>query len=337
MLSKTEEIALRLMHSDLQFLYTVFSEAEKLTPSYYIAVMPYMGMIIDGCENWSNKVKSVKDYTIRFSAEEKAYYTLLRNSIKLWETPFTKLHELLAEKYQKSDIYFSNQCKTIAKSLKLYDIYGAYLINSQFCDNTILDSIFVPEFDFEQLNNADFREHIKDMAVVAGKFIKRFGISEKAPLKIEPLLSFESNDYGGFVKSPVGNDYSIRFLLFSILCTINFIVWGVDKLIIPEIPTKLRLAYVLYYYLVQQVPQINILHGTSFHIEDKWVDKKDLFRGSMAHYGLGSVLKHEEVITTDAFGGLTDKLFAEDWQSVKASIIDELCLLAQQLKVFLNL
>lgn len=332
-LSKTEQVALRLIKSDLQFLYTIYQNKSLSDSRYFVVLLPYLGMIIDGCETWINKVDKLKLHSLKFSEEEKHYYSKLRNSIKLWETPFDDLYILLKQKYNKSDIYFSNCCKPIAKYLKLYDIFGAYLIDGNFCDNTILDMLFVPSFDYNSIDG----EYIKRMSTFSGKIIASFGIDKKPSLKIDNSIIFNNKDYGGFVKSPVGNNFSGKFILFSILCSINFIIYGIDKYIVPEIPAKLRFAYIQYYYLMEQIPQINMYFNTQFYINGKWLDSKNKFRNCMAHYGIGVVLSQQEVIETDLFGGLTQKIFDEEWISVKNSIINELRKLSVQISNFLEI
>jgi hypothetical protein len=56
-------------------------------------------------------------------------------------------------------------------------------------------------------------------------------------------MTFMTSDYGGFIKSPVGNKFSDKFVLFSILCQINFVLVCVNDYIIEECTTKLRFMY----------------------------------------------------------------------------------------------
>lgn len=333
LLSKTEQVALRLIQSDLQFLYTVYQNKSVSGSSYFIALLPYIGMVIDGCETWSNKVGKLKPHSLKFSEEEQFYYSQLRNSIKLWDTPFEDLYILLKQKYNESDIYFSNCCKPIAKVLKLYDIFGGYLIDGKFCDNTILDMLFVPNFYYNGID----REYIKRMFVFSGKVIASFRIKKELTLKIDNSIVFDNEDYGGFVKSPVGNRFSEKFVLFSILCSVNFIIYGIDRYIVPDTTTKLRLAYIQYYYLLEQIPQINRHLNTQFYMNSQWVDSQSIFRNCMAHYGIGVVLSQQEVIETDLFGGLTQKIFGEEWVSIKNSIINELRKFSEQISNYLKI
>lgn len=330
-LSKTEQVALRLIQSDLQFLYTVYRNISVLSPSYLVTLLPYVGMIINGCETWSNKVGELKIHSLKFSEEEQYYYSELRNSIKLWETSFEDLCVLLKQKYNESDSYFSNSCKPIAKALKLYDIFGGYLIDGRFCDNTILDMLFVPSFDYNGIDG----EYIKRMSAFSGEIIASFGINTEPTLKIDNSIVFDCKDYGGFVKSPVGNNFSDKFVLLSILCTVNFIIYGIDKYIIPDITTKLRHAYIQYYYLLEQIPQINKRLNTQFYMNSQWLNHQ--FRNCMAHYGIGVVLSQQEAIETDLFGGLTHKIFGEEWITIKDSIINELKNLSEQISDYLGI
>lgn len=332
-LSKTEQVTLELIQSDLQFLYTVYQNKLVSGSSYFVALLPYMGMIIDGCETWINKVDKLKLHSLKFSKEEQYYYSELRNSIKLWETSFEDLNVLLKKKYNESDIYFSNCCNSIAKDLKLYDIFGTYLINGRYCDNTILDMLFVPNFDYSGIDG----EYIKRMFAFSGKIITLFGMNKEPMLKTDDSILFDNKDYGGFVKSPTGNNFSEKFVLFSVLCSINFIIYGIDKYILPEVTTKLRFAYIQYYYLMEQIPQINKHFNTQFYMNSKWLDPKNKFRNCMAHYGIGVVLSQQEVIETDLFGGLTQKVFGEEWISIKNSIINELRKLSEQISNYLGL
>jgi len=330
-LTKTEQAAYSLIKADLQFLLTVIRNETISSPSYLVALLPYIGMIIDGCESWSQKVKWLPSDVPSFTEEEKQFYTELRHTIKLWETSFSNLVGLLNQKYNESEIYFSGLCKPIAKRMKWYDVFGVYLIDGIFCDNTVLDTLFVPRYHFNHIDGA----YLRAMTEVGGKIITRFGITEAHVSPVNCSISFDTKDFGGFTQSPIGNKFTEKFVLFSMLCAINFILYGIDKYIAAETTTKLRLAYIQYYYLAQQLPALNSELGTSFHIDLHWVNTQ--FRNCMAHYGLGSVLAQDDIIETDSFGGLTEKLFYQTWVAVKDSIIDELHKLSEQFSTYLKL
>lgn len=57
----------------------------------------------------------------------------------------------------------------------------------------------------------------------------------------------------------------------------------------------------------------------------------------MAHYKLGIVLNESDLIISDAMFGLTEKIFGEDYYTVKKSIFKELEGLAKQIGEYLDL
>ena len=75
--------------------------------------------------------------------------------------------------------------------------------------------------------------------------------------------------------------------------------------------------------------------GSALKIDSRW--KSDRFRNSMAHYKLGIVLKESDLIISDAMFGLTEKIFGEDYYTVKKSIYKELEGLAKQIGEYLDL
>lgn len=176
-------------------------------------------------------------------------------------------------------------------------------------------------------------EYIKAMSVIGGEYIKLLDATKEYPVDIS--VKYDVHDYGGFVKSPVGNAFSDKFVLFSVLCQINFIICCVDSWVREEISTKMRFAYLLYYSLLHIIPQINLKLNTNFIINSKWESWQ--FRNAMAHYKLGVALKKDELISEDKFFGLTQKYFRSDYLTVKNGIMQELESFACQIGDYLQL
>lgn len=171
------------------------------------------------------------------------------------------------------------------------------------------------------------------MAEIGGRYIVLFdAIKEYAT---DDALLFDVRDYGGFVNSPVGNKFSDKFVLLSILCQINYLIYGIDKWIKEEVPAKLRFAYLLYYSLLRVISQINNGINTHFILDDKW--NNDKFRNAMAHYKLGVALKEKDLIYDDIMYGLTDHILGEEYTVVKESIYLQLEKLAIQIGSYLKL
>lgn len=171
------------------------------------------------------------------------------------------------------------------------------------------------------------------MTEIGGRYTRLFNAMSKYHVNTD--FKFGVQDYGGFIKSPIGNVYGDKFVLLSILCQINFLLYCVEQWIKEEIPTKLRFGYLLYYSLINIIDQINSKIGITFKFDISW--KSDGFRNAMAHYKLGIVLKENELLSCDAMFGLTRKLFGEDYLIVKKSIYKELEGLAKQIGEYLEL
>lgn len=331
-LNDTQIIAYDLIKYDLSYLYTLINVVNSMQSNYIPSLLPYLGVIIDGTEDWITAVNKSRSFQIEtpiFTEKEQRYYEAIRSSIKLWELGYNDVYYAIESKYIESDNYFSSICKPIAKKLSIYDIYGMDIVNGEFCGNTILCSYYVPFYSY----NRCVGDYIRDMSMIGGKFIYAFDAINI--YSVNTGLKFSARDYGGFVKSPVGNQYSHKFLLLSMLCQINFILYCVDRYIVEEIPTKLRLAYILYYYLLRILPDTNRVNSTSFSMDISFDNRQ--FRNAVAHYKVGVVLKPSEIILDDPMYGLTQKIFGCDYMTVKCSVIQELKSLACQIKSYLKL
>lgn len=327
-----QQKAIDLMRSDLRFIYTMIVNIEQLKSNYTVSTLPYIGLVIDGIEDWINRYNNSNQLKLNlpvFSKEEQKYYEEMRGSIKIWERPYDEIFNKMKALYDISDAHFSSLCKPIAKKLKLYDIFGVDLVDGELCGNTILCAYYSPDFSFDE----EYGEHIKEMAMIGGHYIRLFNATTAFSVKKE--MTFETRDYGGLCKSPFGKEFNDSFILFSALCQIQYLLLCVEQYIDEECPTKLRFEYVLYYYLNAVIPCINKRLNTTFAMDSKY--HSDLFRNAMAHYGLGVALKPDELIEDDPFGGLTQKFFQCDYYALKQDIISQLCGLAQQIKDFLNI
>lgn len=331
-LNPVQKAAFSLIKQDLQYIYTVIKYIKPDESNYIPSMLPYLGIIIDGAEDWVKAINNSSKCKLQiplFNKSETIFYEQIRNSIKMWQQDYNKTYELLENAYHESDEYFGSVCKPIAKMLKLYDIYGMDTINGAICGNTILCYYYSPFFSY----NGNNGEYVKSMSQIGGRYIKLFDAMTDFPIDDE--LKFDIQDYGGFIKSPVGNVFGDKFVLMSILCQINFVLYGIEKWIKNEVSTKLRFGYLLYYSLINVIGQINKKLDIILKIDQSW--KSDIFRNAMAHYKLGIVLKDKELRMDDIMFGLTEKIFGVDYYIVKTSIYRELKGLARQIGTYLEL
>ena len=330
MLNKVQEKSYKLIQADARFVYTltkIFKSTNAPKSNYIMMLQPYIGLFADGSEQWGQKVKI---NTPTFSKDEKAHYMQMRNSIKLFDMTYDELHTVLKNKLDESDKYFYDIRTLRSKLCGLYYNAGVDLQGDTFCGNTILCSMYAPFYKF---NNAQYGKYIKDTSVVAGKLAVAYGGSNVRPYYTNDALTFKYEDYHFFSKCPPGIKNYDDFLLFSILCNINFVRIFIDKFFVDEFPAKLRYAYLQYYYLATLIPQINHKLATNFTINHQYKDDK--FRNCMAHYGLGMTIEETDIIDTDMFLGLSNKFFGTPYMETKTAIYSELDMFSKQLTTYL--
>lgn len=333
--TQQQAIAISLIQDDLRFLFTVIKNSARFESNYIVSLMPYMGVIIDGTEDWLqayNRSSKQELSVPTFDEQEQLFFEEMRSTIKMWNTQYNELYQRLKSLYEESDRHFSALCCPIAKALHLYDVFGTDLVNGQYCGNTILCAFYSPKFRFD-ISKSRYGENIRKMMEIGGKYISIFG-STKEYLTDSSML-FKCADYGGFVKSPVGNKFSDKFVLFSLLCQIQFVLVCIDEFITEECTTKLRFLYLQYYYSVSAVKEYNRKTGAGIRIDSGWVSDK--FRNAMAHYKIGIALKKDEIICGDPLFGLTQKFLNTDYFTLKNAIKAALKSTSQQIRKHLNL
>ena len=89
-----QKSALSLIQTDLQFLYTVTKRIDSSQSNYIPSLLPYMGVIIDGVEDW---IKAYNNSHVEkldlptFTKEEEWYYEKMRESVKMWELHYNEI------------------------------------------------------------------------------------------------------------------------------------------------------------------------------------------------------------------------------------------------------
>ena len=316
-----------LIKSDARFFYSIMTNPKKPKSNHITMLLPYLGVFADGAEQWGRKAKV---NTPTFSADEKKYYIALRESAKIFNLGFNEFCDVLYESFQKSEAHFSKICNPLRKHLKLYNNVGCDLQKDSFLGNTILCSVFSPFFEFD---NSQYGEYVRKTTIVAGKLSAVFDCKSQLQYSLSQSLTFRFEDYHFFARCPLKSHNFIDFCLFSILCNINLIRIFVEQYFLEEFSSKLRFAYLQYYYLTKLIPEINQKLALNFSIDSKFKDDK--FRNCIAHYGLGVVMKESDIVENDLMFGLTNKIFGVSYIETKSTILDELNKLANQLEVHL--
>ena len=268
-LNNTQLTAYELIQSDARFLYTMTDiqrNAKNINSNYIMMCQPYIGIFTDGAEKWCRKLGLDAP---RFSVEEKKYYTALRNSHKLFELPYVSYISSLTEKFNASDAYFYKIRRLREKILGYYNV-GTDLCNGEFCGNTILCAFYTP---VDTLNSKEVGPWIRDVSVVSGKLAAFLGCTDFSPYKYDDSIHVKYKDYHFFKNCPLKEKTDLGFLLFSILCSINYAIEFIDKYFVDEIPQKFKFAYLQYYYLCDFITELNTVNGTHFYINNSLKDR----------------------------------------------------------------
>lgn len=325
-MNKVQTVAYELIQSDACFLYAltdIMKNAKNISSNYICMSLPYIGLFADGAEQWCEKLGSEAP---RFTSNEKVYYTQLRQGHKLFEKSYEEYSTLIFEKLTESENYFYGIRSLREKLLGYYNV-GTDLCGDEFCGNTILCSLYIP---IKTLENKNVGPWIRDMSIVAGKLAAFFGCKEL------PLYRYDDNhivkyaDYHFYNNSPLKMNDDLGFLLFSILCSINYVIEFIENYFIEEIPQKYKFAYLQYYYLCDFIKELNDQNKTCFDLDNCLCDRN--FRNCLAHYGLGQYINEKEIIPYDTLKGLTNKAFGKDYLTSKSEIYKLLRNLVEQIK-----
>jgi len=288
-------------------------------------------MIIDGSTKWMLKVKDLKSKVPKISSQQIKYYNHLRQSIKFWDMSYGDYIDKMKEVYKDSEIYFAKQTSSIARILKIYDVYGISYFNKEPIGNTIHYSMVLPSFDFKTFKLD--KEYVINLNEYAGRLIRNNNINLHDSFIDFSDIDITAKDRGGIKKIGIEKDTKL-FFLYNLICLISFNLYGLKPLKNSFFPSILRMNYILYFYLDTILKEVNIDNKTDFFIDSQYIDTQ--FRNCMAHYGIGNLLRPDEVDLNDPFGGLIQKKFGIDYVLLNEKIEENFETLLKQIYSYLE-
>lgn len=314
-LNKIQSAAYDLIKSDARFIYTLIriqQNAKRIKSNYMMMSQPYIGIFADGAEQWCRKMKLNAPM---FSAADKKYYDAVRQSHKLLELTYEEYKNKLMGHLKRSDEHFYKIRGPWQKIFGYWN-FGADRCNGKFCGNTIICDMNTPLSVF---SDPECGPKMKKAAEVAGRLAAFFECTKLPPFDFDKSNKTNYKDYNFSKKCPLKLKNELGFVLFSLLCNINFVIEFIDGIILEEVPQKLKFAYLQYYYLCDFIDDVNLNNGTSLTLNKSL--KNPEFRNCLAHYGLGQFFKNDsEVLNNDILKGLTNKAFSKDYADVKEEL-----------------
>ncbi len=309
-LNRIQKAAYEMIQSDARFIYTlamIHQNEKNISSNYFMMCQPYLGIFADGAEQWGRKVGMSSP---RFTEEEKSYYSSLRTSHKLYELSYLEFQSILLDKLNQSDEFFRNNRSPLEKIIGYYNV-GTDICEGEFCGNTVLCALYSPV----EILKKDSSPWIRNISVVAGKLVAFFEGTDYKPYSYDINVQVNYKDYHFYKNCPINNKTDFGFLLFSILCSVNYAAKFIDRFFLDEIPQKFKFAYLQYYYLCGFISELNAVNGTNLFINDAL--RNNEFRNCLAHYGLGQYLSENELHPNDLLKGLTQKSFNLDYYEAK--------------------
>lgn len=323
-MNKVQKTAYELIREDARFIYAlthISQNAKNIDSNYICMSLPYIGLFADGAEQWGKKVKLD---TPRFNNEEKKFYEQVRQAHKLFEKSYEEYENLLLKKLSESEDYFYSIRSLIEKILGYYNV-GTDLCNNKFCGNTILCSMYSPK---KMLGNDGV--WLRNISVVVGELAGFYGGADLPVYRYNDDLVIGYEDYHFYKNSPLKINNDFGFVLFSILCSINYVIEFIENYFIDEMPQKFKFAYLQYYYLCDFIKQVNVVKNTNFYIDNSLSHRE--FRNCLAHYGLGQYIGESEIDSDDVLKGLTNRAFGKDYLTAKEELYKTLKDLADQIE-----
>lgn len=311
-----EKTVIRLIFYDYSSILFLMEHVKKRKDmgNYIFPFVSTFGLVIYESLKIIDKLGASEKIGLEQNDEFSKFYEKLRLNTKFYEKSLCDVNSCLKNKYDYMSNYFYNH---VVKFLRPFGIHYRYGVTFLLKDgkefpisNTINSAVMLPDFSLDD----NYIQYLVKNFEFAGKILAKILVEDIVKSKnlftTDKDTKFKDIDYGYFRKSNFSINYNENFILFNLICNINFIFYGLNQLIIEDVPIKLRATYLLYYYLCSINSEINDYFNTSFNIDNRYSDSK--VRNALAHYGLYQALG-DDIIEDDLFGGLTNKYFNLNW------------------------
>ncbi|WP_139264328.1 hypothetical protein [Clostridium magnum] len=339
-------MSLDLLLKDCEINYCIFEHMKNKEYSsiFYLSFLPYQSMLCKGILDYFD-IKKLRDILI----QEKDCIKIIekvRVKIKLYEEKrigknveiLKKMHqewlELMNTAYNKGN-YILKQIGVI----KLYD-FGTYNIQNEFIGNTILNSWYMSEFlDIKSIGSEETNRDVmmlsRSMGIILGTICNEY-LLEKRVYVMNSQINVKDKDFllSSNDTKIFNNKYDkyISLLLFNIICSINFVLYFLGKIVPQNNQFYFRVKYNCCYYAVSSLQKLveyskqNVSVNTG--VEDYIIEVEELekikasiggsnLRNCIAHYKISEKdISEKEILKDVPFYGLIEKYCKKDYYSL---------------------
>ena len=231
--------------------------------------------------------------------------------------------------------------------------FGVFSVSGKYIGNTILDSWHLNEFlDIKEINSKQQEEYIKLFGEGMGDILRfmcdKYSIQSKKII-LKPELQVEDNNFPLYRSNTIifndKYDKYISLLLFNILCSVNFVLYFLGKILPKNNEFYFRVKFICYDSSISSLRKlinyseqntaietgvknytnkIEELERLKKLINDRSNNSSEL-RNCMAHYKISeNSIKEQDILNNVPFYGLIEQYSGKDYDSLNEEISDNL-------------
>lgn len=341
-----DEISKNLILNDCQTLEKIieYLKGKEYDSIFCMGVMPYFAMCSEGILKFFEGKSDYDSINVNYGKLIKN----IRSKIKMYNDKVGRNINKAEIIHKDSNNYFAGLCKfEFVKYLGLYDDFGVYITSNKYIGNTFLYSWY-----FENSLNIDDEDFRNKTLFDIGNIV---GITTKITLNkflelnqvsiLNQKIVVYNKDYL-LSRNRIGifndkyNKYS-TIILFNILCSINFVLYLIGKILPKDNQFYFRIKFHCYYSsissllkLINYTEQNNIIKtGVEFYSEEikklaqtkNSLGEKSKLRNCLSHYRISQEYIEKDKISIDVpFYGLIEKYTGKDYYTLNNELENNL-------------
>lgn len=328
----------------LEKKYSASVDGKNLASIFILGLLPYQSILSDGILAEGvldhSDIKEVNDIFIKE-----------KNCVKIIGKVRAKF-KLYSEKSIQNNLNIlksihSDWVELMNKDIFMTTDFGTFIISNEFIGNNILYSWYLNEFlSIKSIDSEQSAKDVKLFGESMGKILKfvcnKYSIQKKKAI-LNPKIQIKDKDFLLEQSKTIifNNKYDkyVSILLFNILCSINFVLYFLGKIVRKNNEFYFRIKYNCCYYAISSLLKLanhsennTIQTGVENHIPDKEKLEKLIasiggsgLRNCMAHYKISkNDIKENEILRSVPFYGLIEKYTSKDYYSLNKEIEDNL-------------
>lgn len=237
-------------------------------------------------------------------------------------------------------LYDNESCDLKSTGLmKLYD-FGTFSISNKYIGNVYLDHWYLNEIlDVTEIGTEESKKNIILFSKALGYILRSVCNKECVSKEAFPVINEISIEYKDFLLGDrnnriFNNKYNlyVSLLLFNIICSINFVIYFLGKILTNDNQFYFRVKFICYYSSILSLRNLinyadnnpKIKTGIEDYISEikkleelkGSLGEKSKLRNCLLHYRINEeYIDKKEILTDTPFYGLIEKYTGESFYS----------------------